>query len=158
MLINKIKATIILLFVSSLLLCFSKVIDTNIKIERPLTFSTLDSLQGKWMNNDDSNNRIEIIGRYWIDSGIDYQSDTTYVNYSKIFFTDSVHLLNDTIYPVFDTSALTGKYLVFLNLPDSSTECFEFNGFFYGSEYTTFSFQPIRYWTASSILRFKKVQ
>lgn len=155
---NKMRTTILLLFVSLMLLCFSKVIDRNINIKSFLTSTTLDSFQGKWINNDDSTNQVEIIGRDWIDSGIDYQSDTPYTHYSKVFFSDSVYLLNDTIYPVFDTSALTGKYLFFLNLPDSSIECFEFNGFYYGSEDTTFSFQPIRYWTARSILRFKKIQ
>ena len=117
--------------------------------------STLDSLQGIWINEDDSYNQIIISGRYWNDK---YTSPTIILNDTyRIYFSDTAVNVNNFLNARIDTSSLSGQYIITVRQSDNSMDCSYLLGFHQDNLDTTFSIRPATgFWRASSVQLFKK--
>ena len=163
------KYIIALIMVLSIVFCSSKRKDKNHKTEisvnkLPWGSSTLDSLQGTWVRDDNPNSLLTVFGRNFIESYKDSFSNITITNQALVYFSNTLlDLDNSTSYdrdtsfhPIIDTISTTGNYLIF-KYGINNYDCFEFNGFNIDNSDTTFSFQPLKYWKASSIIVYKKI-
>ncbi len=118
--------------------------------------STLDSLQGKWINEDDSLNVVIINGRYWNEQ---YNDNVQPINkFYRIYFSDTAVQTNNFLNASFDTTALSGNYIVTVKESDNSMECWQMNGVYINNSDTTFSINPAVNWTMKSVLVFRKTQ
>ena len=102
--------------------------------------STLDSLQGKWINEDDSLNVVIINGRYWNEQ---YNDPNNLIsNTYRLYFSDTLVNSQQSFSSIsIDTTALTGQYILFAS-PDHSIDCYYLNGFYHDNIDTTFSISP----------------
>lgn len=118
--------------------------------------SSLDSLQGKWINDEDSSNVITVTGRSWNDkyTSSSITNNETYL----IYFSDTIVNSQNFSTALIDTSASSGKYIIAMSPSDNSMDCWQFNGFYHDSIDTTFSVNPAVNWTMKSIRVFKKIQ
>ena len=124
----------------------------------PLSISTLDSLQGIWLNEDDSLNKLTILGRKWLEEYND-NNVTSYPHSYKIFFSDTAINISDTLpIPLFDTTTTSGNYLILKSLLNNSISCIFLSGFNLKNSDTTFVIRPATgLWRASSVRLFKKI-
>lgn len=119
-------------------------------------YATLDSLQGKWINTEDSLNQVIISGRNWNEI---YNDATQPINENtRIFFSDTIVSVEDFRLAKIDTTALSGNYIIRVGMSDYSMDCNVIDGFYRDQSDTLFSIEPaIKKGTLSSLL-FKKIQ
>ena len=114
----------------------------------------LDTLQGNWANNNDSLDSVTISGRYW---NHHHNEPTYFVNDTAVmYFSDTMVSYTDFRYATIDTTALSGHYIVFVDINDSLMSCYEFNGFYVDSTGTYFGMNPINRMSIKSTLGFHK--
>ncbi len=164
------KHIIISILILSIIFCSSKKEENknskkvkSLSSRPPLPTTLLDSLQGTWVRDDDSNSIAHINGRSWIDTQKDTNSNISIVYNSLVYFSDTALKFNDTedfnairIMPIFDTTLTTGKYIIFKNIADNYIECYTIEGYSTSNTDTTFSFHPVKYWKASSVIVYRK--
>jgi hypothetical protein len=97
----------------------------------------LDSLQGKWVSENDKHWQWQFHGRtlddYYIAKNI--KSHEVF----KVYFADRMLDQDSDFYSIhIDTAAKNGLYMITASLNDSSFWCYEVNGFYY-DKYLTFS-------------------
>ena len=123
------------------------------KTTYPPGISTLDSLQGTWINEDDTLEKVIINDRYWKEdfNDPDYP-DNTY----RIYFSDTAVISNTFTSAHFDTSQLSGNYIILRSQIDNSIDCSEILGIVTIQGETFFSKWPAEYGTMSSTRTYKK--
>ncbi len=116
--------------------------------------TTLDSLQGKWINTEDSLNQVIISGRNWNET---YNDATQLINENnRIFFSDTIVSVEDFRQAKIDTTTLSGNYIIRVAMSDYSMDCNVIDGFYQDQSDTLFSIEPaIKRGTLSSLV-FKK--
>lgn len=125
-----IKMVCIISLLSICLIMMSNVNSSSGKLL--LNNSTLDSLQGKWICENDSLLKWEINGRTLDERYNDEDSLKNHNTYT-IYFSDTIisrFLANPFDEISVDTSALSGKYFVAISYSDSSVWCYEINKFY----------------------------
>lgn len=102
--------------------------------------STLDSLQGVWVNDEDPQHQVTISGRDWTEKYLNPSApfNETY----RIYFSDTL-VDNDLLFTAIriDTLAVSGQYIIRAS-PDQTIDCDYLNGFYRDSTDTTFSITP----------------
>lgn len=126
-----------------LLFCFLNFKKQNPKLfyPAPTALTTLDSLQGNWVNDDDSANKILIHNNDWID----YRTDgNTILNSQRyqIYFSDTVINTIKITTPIFDSLQKNGRYILYKSLQDTTYDCQFIGGFFYEANDTFVVFEP----------------
>jgi len=116
--------------------------------------TTLDTLQGVWKNEDDTANVITVSGRYWNDS---YPSSTSPINETyRLYFSDTAVTADDFTLANFDTTALTGAYVIRVLQSDNSMDCMEISNLKRLNGDMFLSIHPPGHWTMNSIVTYKK--
>ena len=129
-------------------------VDNQNKFKIPPSYSTLDSLQGDWLNEDDSTNKVSINGRNWINT---FYSNGALISQSlRIYFSDTAVLGNTFSDIKIDTTAISGRFVVTLDISDNSVDCIYLNGFYIDTTQTTFSFNPVTNISAGATQVFRK--
>lgn len=103
--------------------------------------TTLDSLQGDWINEKDSLHTVKITGRYWTEEYLNQSHP--YLEIYIIYFSDTV-VNNELLFNQIsiDTAALTGNYLILKSSFDETLDCSFITGFYRDNVDTTFSIMP----------------
>ncbi len=117
--------------------------------------STLDSLQGKWISEEDSLDEITINGRFWTEKYNDV-NNSVLIN-CRLYFSDTA-IDNENPFNAIsiDTNALTGKFIILASPTNNSFDCLYNNGFLIDNTDTTFSIRPAIKWTMASVQVYKK--
>jgi hypothetical protein len=141
-----------LLFFSFILLslCFIANDYTNRNEKKVLhalsPMSRLDSLQGNWINQNDTTFQMIITGRILDEIDIDTSAHYTNHSYYRLYFSDT--MVNKDLNVLFnsvkiDTLSVKGKYLIKVSAYDNSVWCYEINGFNKNGSALTFSMSDI---------------
>jgi hypothetical protein len=147
---------VLLIFFSSSKNCNTP---TTNSLRNPPNSSTLDSLQGVWVNENDSNNVITINRRIWASVFIDdnvFTRDTSYC-----YFSDVVVQADTILFSQIDTAALSGKYLIDVSPMNNGLGfigrgCWEILGITKLEGDTFLSMRPAPYGNAKQIQEYKK--
>ena len=148
------KIFLIVFSIISLLVITSYSIPCNkvkIKVVPPSPITTLDSLQGSWLNEDDTSNKIVINGRQWLEL-----YDTFPPVSHLIFFSDTAIATDSNFIPTFDTTRTSGEFIIFSNSILTQIDCYALNGFYRDMTDTTFAIRPAINWTDRSVIVYKK--
>ena len=115
----------------------------------------LDSLQGIWVNSSDSLDSIIISDRNWVHRNDTYSINST----NRIFFSDTVVSGDNLQNFLFDTTVLSGNYIITLRQSNNHLTCWDFLGFYTDNSSTpTFSFCYSSYGTMRSTFDYRKIQ
>lgn len=139
------KLLLLILAITSFSLLNSKEFNKTEKFSfkrKPPIFTTLDSLQGHWVNDEDSTNKVFIQDRNWTEYKTDGSNAILSSSAYKIYFSDTGINTISTPTPIFDSLKKTGIYILYKSLQDTTFDCQYIGGFYYEAHDTFVVFEP----------------
>ncbi len=144
-----------LLAFSSFICCSSFQNGHGMEQCKPKLLATLDSLQGSWINEEDTALSLIINGRLWC---YNYQEDSMVKQTCyRMYFSDTAVAAIKPSLAFFDSTATSGTYLILKSIDNLTLDCSELMGFSKLQGDLFFAIRPHEYWTMASIRTFKRI-